>query len=565
MTLPLGSPRSRQRSAVDTRGSRMPLLRMPPSPGAAPVGRPRLRVAGEAISHPDRHDRIIAALRTARVGGCFWGERPDVAAFTTLARVRSIDMAEALLARGLVDRDSTLFWLDRPGRRANSGALRAVSGALDPWPLLDSATRIIAEPDDEVALLAAALDKPVLDPGSGVALAHAIGRTHLSAAIDAFRYADPFFGTPIDAQGWIAELAAWRARIDSDRDITAIAGIARWKRDAIRRQLWAGRPVPFGGRRGLRETRGLAVWPSRVSPTLLRAAARAGTPVVRIEDGFIRSIGLGARLHPPCSIVVDRSGIHYDPSAPSDLETLLATTSFDPALVARAERLIAAVVTAGITKYAVGAASAAVPAARGVRRILVPGQVEDDLSVRYGSAGVAGNLDLLRRVRAAEPNAWIGYRPHPDVTSGLRKGHVRARDALRYADAVMARGPIASLLERIDCVHVLTSLAGFEALLRGREVVTHGQPFYAGWGLTADLAPPLRRRGRRLTLEQLVAGALILYARYLDPVTGLPCPPEILVRRHAEAGPVRDSLANRARALQGALVVTARGWREARA
>ena len=40
--------------------------------------------------------------------------------------------------------------------------------------------------------------------------------------------------------------------------------------------------------------------------------------------------------------------------------------------------------------------------------------------------------------------------------------------------------------------------------------------------------------GRRLSLEQLVAGALILYPRYLDPVTRLPCTPELLVERMAD-------------------------------
>ena len=70
-------------------------------------------------------------------------------------------------------------------------------------------------------------------------------------------------------------------------------------------------------------------------------------------------------------------------------------------------------------------------------------------------------------------------------------------------------------LEQVDEVHVMTSLAGFEALLRGRKVVCYGQPFYAGWGLTTDVHPPERRR-RLLSLDALVAGALILYPRYFS-------------------------------------------------
>jgi capsular polysaccharide export protein len=59
----------------------------------------------------------------------------------------------------------------------------------------------------------------------------------------------------------------------------------------------------------------------------------------------------------------------------------------------------------------------------------------------------------------------------------------------------------------------MTSLVGFEALLRGIEVVCYGQPFYSGWGLTRDHVP-VERRTRRLTLEELAAGALLRYPRY---------------------------------------------------
>jgi capsular polysaccharide export protein len=44
------------------------------------------------------------------------------------------------------------------------------------------------------------------------------------------------------------------------------------------------------------------------------------------------------------------------------------------------------------------------------------------------------------------------------------------------------------------------------------------------------------RRQRRLTLDELVAGSLILYPRYQDPVTGLPCAPEVLLERLAQPG-----------------------------
>ncbi|MEF8701859.1 MAG: capsular polysaccharide biosynthesis protein, partial [Candidatus Accumulibacter sp. UW26] len=56
-------------------------------------------------------------------------------------------------------------------------------------------------------------------------------------------------------------------------------------------------------------------------------------------------------------------------------------------------------------------------------------------------------------------------------------------------------------------------------LLRGKRVVVHGQPFYAGWGLTEDRVRggvALGRRERRLQLDELVAGTLLRYPVYWD-------------------------------------------------
>ena len=293
------------------------------------------------------------------------------------------------------------------------------------------------------------------------------------------------------------------------------------------------------------------MWPSRVSSTLIADAARAGTGITRVEDGFIRSVGLGSGLFPPFSVTVDPIGIHYDPSRPSALEHLLGTAEFPPALIARSEALTAFVRAARLGKYG-GARDDDRPVRTGARRlVLVPGQVDDDLSVIHGGGDVAGNLDLLRRVRALEPDAEIWFRPHPDVDAGHRRGAVRDADALAHVDRVVRGGAMAPLLEAVDALHVLTSLAGFEALLRGREVIAHGMPFYAGWGLTRDLVTAPARRTRTLTLPQLVAGAMILFPRYLDPVTGLPCPVEILAARFAAQAQPRRTWLTAARTLQG--------------
>jgi capsular polysaccharide export protein len=96
----------------------------------------------------------------------------------------------------------------------------------------------------------------------------------------------------------------------------------------------------------------LAVWGRRALPDSRR-------DVVRLEDGFLRSVGLGADLVRPLSWVMDRCGIYYDASAPSELEDLLAHARFDAPLLARARALRERIVGAGLSKYNVGAALAA--------------------------------------------------------------------------------------------------------------------------------------------------------------------------------------------------------------
>jgi capsular polysaccharide export protein len=111
------------------------------------------------------------------------------------------------------------------------------------------------------------------------------------------------------------------------------------------------------------------------------------------------------------------------------------------------------------------------------------------------------------------------------VVAGLRKKGEGEDEAVRWCNEVVIDAAMGELLAAVDEVHVLTSLAGFEALLRGKIVACYGQPFYAGWGLTNDHAP-LARRTRRVTLDELVAGALILYPTYVSRTTGRFTTPE---------------------------------------
>jgi len=297
-------------------------------------------------------------------------------------------------------------------------------------------------------------------------------------------------------------------------------GFSWRKRRILRRFLGGVRVRSVSGGRRIPANGQLFLWGSRPAPEPLAE----GVQVVRVEDGFLRSVGLGADLVQPLSWVMDGRGMYYDSRQPSDLEDLLQTSRFDGAVLARAARLRHRIVEEGLSKYNIGQGHWSRPAG-GARVILVPGQVESDASIRFGAPAIRSNIGLLRAVREANPDAYVIYKPHPDVFAGLRSQGTGEGEAVNWCDEVIGDVAMAGLLAEVDEVHVLTSLTGFEGLLRGKAVTCYGQPFYAGWGLTQDKVP-IPRRSRMLDLDALVAGVLILYPRYTSRSTARQVSPE---------------------------------------
>ncbi len=263
----------------------------------------------------------------------------------------------------------------------------------------------------------------------------------------------------------------------------------------------------------------LVFWGAEPPKGLTDIAQKTCAKLLHIEDGFVRSVGLGSDLIRPLSLVMDKRGIYFDATRPSDLENMLMNRSFSSEDLANAQKVRQLIVQHGITKYNLEPRESVLWQSQGRVVVLVPGQVEDDSSIRLGCTLVRTNLDLLAAVRAARPDAYIVYKPHPDVLSSNRKGRVALEAVCRYANHVEAGVSVVSCIDACDEVHTMTSLTGFDALLRGKKVVTYGQPFYAGWGLTEDRAEnatAFERRQRRLTLDELVAGALLYYPIYWD-------------------------------------------------
>ncbi len=353
-----------------------------------------------------------------------------------------------------------------------------------------------------------------------------------------------------------AEARAWRA----DRHGYVAAGMRLWKRKPLQQVFGQQKRLKFhdNPRRAIAiaqdEDRRLMVWAGKEVPEL----APPGQPLIRVEDGFLRSRGLGAELVPPLSLVTDDLGIYYDPTRPSQLETLIKNAAARPdETLTRAAALLRRLTGARISKYNLDAA--ALPDLPEGHRILVPGQVEDDASIRTGCQNVATNLALLQAARNAHPDAVILYKPHPDVEARLRSGAI---DAEGLADLVLPNASPIALIEAADEIWTLTSLMGFEALLRGKPVTCLGTPFYSGWGLTTDLGQVPARRGAQVSLLALIQATLIDYPRYFDPVTGRPCPPEVVIDRLSEGTVPHPGAANRLLAkLQGVFASYAHLWR----
>lgn len=367
------------------------------------------------------------------------------------------------------------------------------------------------------------------------------------------RYVDPETGLPAPFETVASWLGLQRRMGERTRGTMICVGFSRWKRAFLPGFLRGpGTSITFAKDRRAAErvlgrscearesahpvdtrhpepanAQAIIAWGTKGDGALAELAARRDIPLWRMEDGFLRSVGLGSDLHTPASLVLDRCGLYYDPRTPSDLEILLQEAELDDEELVRARLLREQLVSTGLSKYNLGATTPLrVPTGR--RIALVIGQVEDDASIQRGCLDVRTNLALLRAAREASPDAFLLWRPHPDVVSGNRVGAVSNTEVTRLADLAAPEARIAECLAVADEIHTMTSLVGFEALLRDKGVHVYGHPFYAGWGLTLDRHPHPRRTRHR-TLDEMVACVLLRYPTYVSTATGRYTTPERVV------------------------------------
>lgn len=239
-------------------------------------------------------------------------------------------------------------------------------------------------------------------------------------------------------------------------------------------------------------------------------------PIWRMEDAFIRSASLGATHSTPYSLVFDKTGLYYNSKEPSDIENLLNTYDFNQNqnLKEDAGKLLEYLCESKISKYNPPTMFHNTDL-KMKKKILVIGQVDQDASLKYGNPDGWTMEEMVRLAKFENFDADVFYRPHPEVYEGYQKSRFKKKNIESFAKVISPDEHIIDLIERVDHVYTLTSLTGLEALLRNKKVTVLGVPFYAGWGLTDDRAKRIKRRNRKLTLQELFIGAYLLYPKYL--------------------------------------------------
>jgi capsular polysaccharide export protein len=257
----------------------------------------------------------------------------------------------------------------------------------------------------------------------------------------------------------------------------------------------------------------------------IQLAQKYKTSFILLEDGFIRSLGLGVEGSPSFSLVEDDVGIYYDATAPSKLENLLNHYDFqsDAELMANASRAIALIKEHHISKYNHAPhITNDFFKNKNEQRVLVIAQTAGDSSLEYGMLENFSTQEMIQSAIEENPNATVYIKIHPDVLSGKKASDIEITNIPKECIILDQDVNPLSLLKHFKKVYTKTSGMGFEALLVGCECICFGMPFYAGWGVTTDKSTSTRRQAKR-SIEEVFAAAYILYTRYYNPYKKREC------------------------------------------
>lgn len=283
----------------------------------------------------------------------------------------------------------------------------------------------------------------------------------------------------------------------------------------------------------------VAGWGMKPSAALARGfASENNIPYIALEDGFLRSLGLGVHGHFEHSFIADDIGVYYDATRPSALENLIMSVNEDAENLQRASCAIKRLQEYRLSKYN-AAPDYPVPRSGTGTAVLVVDQTFGDLSVQLGMGSAQTFTLMLESAVNNHPNAEILVKVHPDVIAGKKQGYLL--EAAKQFDCTLISDDVNpwAFFDIVSDVYVVTSHLGFEALIAGKKVHCFGMPYYAGWGLTQDYQMCERRKVNR-SLTQLFYAVYVQYCRYINPYTGTRCGLEetiellALQKRHLE-------------------------------
>ncbi|MDN5651441.1 MAG: hypothetical protein L0G51_02290 [Lactococcus lactis] len=221
------------------------------------------------------------------------------------------------------------------------------------------------------------------------------------------------------------------------------------------------------------------IWGYKAPPYFIEYVRAQDLDIFFLEDGFIRSGPDDDSSAPPLSIVMDSQAPYFDTTRPNDLTDLIANFDFDQDNYDEvlAQEMLDYYVSHRVSKYNHQPYVDVTPiyGTKDRKRILVLGQVPHDDSLKYGGGKDFTLLDVVKKAIKENPDAQIIVKPHPmtldnpDIVSTLIE-----LDCLILTQSIH----LVDALETIDHVYTITSLGGFEALLREKEVTVLGRPFY---------------------------------------------------------------------------------------
>lgn len=259
-----------------------------------------------------------------------------------------------------------------------------------------------------------------------------------------------------------------------------------------------------------------------------------GRPKVYIEDGFIRSYGIGLSGEPGLSIIIDDLAPYYDATRASRLETYLASNELIPKeMRTYCQDNIAKIVEYKISKYNAAPDFKLQIGSKNRKKLLLIDQRYGDMSVVCGLADIHTFERMLSDALDYYADWDIIIKQHPDAIKGGKSSYFD-KERLYFTKCMENVFIIDydinpySLIEAVDEVFVCTSMFGFEACMAGKKVHCYGMPFYAGWGITEDKIK-ISRRNKNRDIIDIFYFSYVCLSRYIDPRTNKQCSIEDLI------------------------------------